>query len=313
MELIRGLSGVRPRHQGFVVTIGTFDGIHPGHRALIDSLLEHGRRLGRPAMMLTFEPMPREYLAAANPPARLTSWRERWRVLQRTGLSAILQLRFDDKLRCVSGAAFTQLLADELKPAAVVIGHDFRFGRNGEANAITLQEAGERLGFEVEVVEPVLVEGQRVSSSEIRAALAAGDLDRAKRLLGRPYSMVGRVVLGQQLGRNLGFPTANLRLGRKRTPLQGIFAVRVHGIEGRPGAPGVASLGTRPTVGGVVPLLEAHVFDYSGDLYGREIEVEFVAKLREELFFASLDELVVQMNVDAAQAREILEARVSSG
>jgi riboflavin kinase/FMN adenylyltransferase len=308
MELIRGLSGLRPRHQGSVVTIGTFDGIHPGHRALIDSLLEHGRRLGRPAMMMTFEPMPREYLAAANPPARLTSWRERWRALQRTGLSTVLQLRFGEKLRCVTGEAFTRLLADELKAAAVVIGHDFRFGRNGEASAPMLSEAGQRLGFEVHVLPPVLVDGARVSSSEIRAALASGELDKAKHLLGRPYSMIGRVVRGQQLGRDLGFPTANLRLGRKRTPLQGIFAVRVHGIEGRPDAPAVASLGTRPTVGGVVPLLEAHVFDFDGNLYGREIEVEFVSKLREELCFANLDELVVQMNLDAAQARAILNA-----
>jgi riboflavin kinase/FMN adenylyltransferase len=258
--------------------------------------------------MLTFEPMPREYLAAANPPARLTSWRERWRVLERTGLSYVLQLRFDEKLRCVTGEAFTRLLADELKVAAIVIGHDFRFGRNGEASVPMLCEAGRRLGFEVQVVEPVLVGGQRVSSSEIRVALAAGDLARAEQLLGRPYSMIGRVVLGQQLGRSLGFPTANLRLGRKRTPLQGIFAVRVHGIEGRPRAPGVASLGTRPTVGGTVPLLEAHVFDYSGNLYRREIEVEFVSKLREELCFANLDELVVQMKLDAAQARDILKA-----
>jgi riboflavin kinase/FMN adenylyltransferase len=308
MELIRGLSGLRPHHQGSVVTIGTFDGIHPGHRALIDSLLRHGQRLGRPAMMLTFEPMPREYLAAANPPARLTSWRERWRVLQRTGLASVLQLRFDERLRNVTGAEFTRLLADQLKAPVVVIGHDFRFGRNGEASAPMLSEAGRRLGFEVDVVPPVLVDGVRVSSSDIRAALASGDLERAKRLLGRPYSMIGRVVLGQQLGRNLGFPTANLRLGRKRTPLQGIFAVRVHGVEGWPNAPGVASLGTRPTVGGVVPLLEAHVFDFSGDLYGREIEVEFVAKLREELCFASLDEMVVQMHADAAQARSILGA-----
>jgi riboflavin kinase / FMN adenylyltransferase len=306
MELIRGLSGLRPRHQGSVVTIGTFDGIHPGHRALIDTLLAHGRRLGRPATMLTFEPMPREYLAAADPPARLTSWRERWRVLQRTGLRQVLQLRFDERLRNVTGEAFTRLLAEELKTPVVVIGHDFRFGRKGEATAPMLSEAGRRLGFEVDVIEPVLIDGVRVSSSEIRAALERGDLAKAERLLGRPYSMVGRVVLGQQLGRDLGFPTANLRLGRKRTPLQGIFAVRVHGVEGRPNAPGVASLGTRPTVGGTVPLLEAHVFDFSGDLYGREIEVEFVSKLREELCFANLDEMVVQMNLDAAQARDIL-------
>src|SRR5262245_52158742 len=176
MELIRGLSSLRPRHQGSVVTIGTFDGIHPGHRALIDTLLAHGRRLARPAMMLTFEPMPREYLAAANPPARLTSWRERWRVLQQTGLSQVLQLRFDERLRNVTGDAFTKLLAEQLKAPVVVIGHDFRFGRHGEASAALLQDAGQRLGFEVDVVEPVLIDGVRVSSSDIRAALAAGDL-----------------------------------------------------------------------------------------------------------------------------------------
>jgi riboflavin kinase / FMN adenylyltransferase len=305
MELIRGLSNLRPRHQGSVVTIGTFDGIHRGHQALIRRLLEQGDRLSRPAMMLTFEPMPREYLAAANPPARLTSWRERWRALQRTGLSTVLQLRFGESLRCLSGEDFARLLARDLKTPAVVVGHDFRFGRNGEANGPMLTEAGRRLGFEVIVVPPVLIDGERVSSSQIRSALEQGDLARAEHLLGRPYSMIGRVVRGQQLGRDLGFPTANLRLGRKRSALQGIFAVRVKGIADE-ALPGVASLGIRPTVGGTVPVLEAHLFDYGGDLYGREIEVEFVAKLREEECFANLDALVAQMQVDAAQARRIL-------
>jgi riboflavin kinase / FMN adenylyltransferase len=187
-----------------------------------------------------------------------------------------------------------------------VVGHDFRFGRNGEATGPMLSEAGRRLGFEVDVVPPVLIDGVRVSSSLIRGALERGDLASARHLLGRPYSMIGRVVRGQELGRALGFPTANLRLGRKRSALQGIFAVRVRGVEGAGALPGVASLGTRPTVGGTVPVLEAHVFDFAGDLYGREIEVEFVAKLREEECFASLDELVKQMHIDAAQAREIL-------
>jgi riboflavin kinase/FMN adenylyltransferase len=305
MELIRGLPNLRPRHQGSVVTIGTFDGIHPGHQALIQRLLEQGDRLSRPAMMLTFEPMPREYLAATNPPARLTSWRERWRALQRTGLSSVLQLRFGESLRCLSGEDFARLLARDLKTPAVVVGHDFRFGRNGEANGPMLTEAGRRLGFEVVVVPPVLIDGERVSSSQIRSALEQGDLARAEHLLGRPYSMIGRVVRGQQLGRDLGFPTANLRLGRKRSALQGIFAVRVKGIGEAP-LPGVASLGIRPTVGGTVPVLEAHLFDFAGDLYGREIEVEFVAKLREEECFANLDALVAQMHVDAAQARRIL-------
>jgi riboflavin kinase / FMN adenylyltransferase len=307
MELIRGLPNLRQRHQGSVVTIGTFDGIHPGHQALIRSLLTHGERLSRPAMMLTFEPMPREYLAAASPPARLTSWRERWRVLQRTGLSFVLQLRFGEQLRSLTGEQFVQLLWEDIKAPVVVIGHDFKFGRNGVANAALLRQAGGRLGFTVDVVPPVTLDGVRVSSSEIRGALERGDLEQAERWLGRPYSMVGRVVRGQQFGRSLGFPTANLRLGRKRSPLYGIFAVRVHGIPGAAATPGVASLGTRPTVGGTVPLLEVHVFDFDGDLYGREIEVEFVAKLREEEHFASVDAMVEQMHRDAAQARQILQ------
>ncbi len=309
MELIRGLSNLRPRHQGSVVTIGTFDGIHPGHQALIRRLLEDGQRLSRPAMMLTFEPMPREYLAAADPPARLTSWRERWRALQRTGLDYVLQLRFGEALRNLSGEEFATLLARQVKAPAVVVGHDFKFGRKGEATGPMLSEAGRRLGFEVHVVPPVLIDGVRVSSSQIRQALERGDLESARQWLGRPYSMIGRVVRGQELGRTLGFPTANLRLGRKRSALKGICAVRVRGAAGDAALPGVASLGTRPTVGGTVPVLEAHVFDFEGDLYGREIEVEFVAKLREEECFASLDELVKQMHIDAAQARDILEAR----
>lgn len=308
MELIRGLPNLRPRHQGSVVTIGTFDGIHPGHQALIRRLLEDGKRLSRPAMMLTFEPMPREYLAAADPPARLTSWRERWRALQRTGLDYVLQLRFGEALRNLSGEEFATLLARQVKTPAVVVGHDFKFGRKGEATGPMLSDAGRRLGFEVHVVPPVLIDGVRVSSSQIREALERGDLDSARHWLGRPYSMIGRVVRGQELGRTLGFPTANLRLGRKRSALKGIFAVRVRGAAGDVALPGVASLGTRPTVGGTVPVLEAHVFDFEGDLYGREIEVEFVAKLREEECFASLDELVKQMHVDAAQARDILNA-----
>jgi riboflavin kinase/FMN adenylyltransferase len=307
MELIRGLLNLRPRHQGSVVTIGSFDGIHPGHQALIRRLLEHGERLHRPAMMLTFEPMPREYLAATDPPARLTSWRERWRVLQRTGLSYVLQLRFGERLRNLSGEEFATLLARELKTPAVVIGHDFRFGRKGEATGPMLAAAGERLGFTVDVVPPVCIDGQRVSSSLIRGALERSDFATAERLLGRPYSMIGRVVRGDQLGRKLGFPTANLRLGRKRSPLHGIFAVRVRCLGGQNLLPGVASLGTRPTVGGTVPLLEAHVFDFDRDLYGREIEVVFVAKLRDEEHFASLDALVKQMHIDAAQARAILK------
>jgi riboflavin kinase/FMN adenylyltransferase len=307
MELIRGLPN-RPQSQpDCVVTIGSFDGIHLGHQALIGGLLRHGAKRSLPATLLTFEPLPREYLVRANPPARLTSWRERWRVLERSGLDRLWLLRFEERLRNLSGEEFAQLLARDLRAQVVVIGHDFRFGRDGEATAPVLDAAGKRLGFSVDVVMPVVVEGIRVSSSAIRDALAHGDFAQAQRWLGRPYSMIGRVVRGEQLGRDLGFPTANLRLGRRRSPVRGIFAVRVHGVSER-AQPGVASLGTRPTVGGKVPLLEAHVFDFDGDLYGREIGVEFVAKLRDEERFASLDAMVEQMRRDAAAARRILNS-----
>lgn len=307
MELIRGLVNLCERQRGCVVTIGTYDGVHLGHQALLHRVKEHAARLSAPTVLLTFEPMPREYLSPETPPARLTSLRERWRVLQGINLDYVLLLRFGEGLRNLSGEAFVSLLAHDISARAVVVGHDFRFGWQGEATAPMLAEAGERLGFSVDVVSPVMLNGERVSSSSVRDALARGDFELARQRLGRPYSMRGRVVSGQRLGRDLGFPTANLRIERRRAPLMGIFAVRVHGVEIAP-LNGVASLGTRPTVGGVHTLLEVHLFDFSADLYGREIEVEFVAKLRDEEHFPTLAALVEQIHRDAAEARQILNA-----
>src|SRR5258708_14829153 len=215
-------------------------------------------------------------------------------------------LRFDEHLRNLSGQDFAALLADRLHSHLIVVGHDFRFGRKGEATGSALAASGQALGFEVDVVPPILLSDARISSSGVREALSRGDFELARSWLGRPYSMTGRVVRGNQLGRQLGFPTANLRTGRRRVPVAGIFAVRVHGVSASP-LPGVASLGTRPTVdGGGEMLLEAHVFDFAGDLYGRQIEEELVSKLREEEHFANLEAMVVQMNMDAANARGIL-------
>jgi riboflavin kinase/FMN adenylyltransferase len=305
MELIRGLVNLREHRAGCVVSVGTYDGIHVGHQTLIRRLMEHGALLGKPSMVLTFEPMPREFFAPDHPPPRLTSLRERWRILARLGLDYLGLLRFDEHLRNMTGEAFARFLAHDMNAAMVVVGHDFKFGRGGQASAPALVEAGQRLGFGVEIIEPVKAADVRVSSSAIRDALAHSDFVQAARWLGRPYSMLGRVVRGERLGHKLGYPTANLRLSRLKSPVQGIFAVRIHGA-GAAALPGVASLGTRPTVGGGRPLLEAHIFDYNGDLYGREIEVEFVAKLRDEQHFASLDALVAQMHGDAAAARRIL-------
>src|ERR1700722_4516110 len=307
MRLIRGIAGLTAPAGRCAVTIGSYDGLHLGHQALLARLVERAREASLAGVMVTFEPLPREYLQPHDPPARLTSLRERWRLPEPLPLDSLCVLRFDEALRNLSPHEFAELLARRLNAVSVVVGHDFRFGRQGAATAAVLAEAGRALGFGVEVVPAVRLGDERISSSGVRAALALGDFARAGLLLGRPWAMRGRVRGGERLGRKLGFPTANLALERRRSPVAGVFAVRVQGI-GTQALPGVASLGTRPTVNGSEALLETHVFDFDGDLYGREIAVEFVAKLREEARFASLDALTAQMHTDAAAARRILGA-----
>jgi riboflavin kinase/FMN adenylyltransferase len=307
MELVRGLHNLRAQHRGCAVTIGNFDGVHLGHRATLERLREHARLVGQPATVLTFEPTPREFLSPARAPARLTRLREKLVLLERERVERCVVLRFDERLQRVRAGDFIErLLVARLGARRIVVGHDFRFGYRGEADVAVLQAAAPAQGFEVDVIEPLLLDGVRVSSTAVREALASGDLEWAARLLGRRYSMQGRVIAGERLGQKLGFPTANLRLHRRVAPLGGIFAVRVHCL-GPQALPGVASLGTRPTVNGTEPLLEAHVFDFAGDLYGRHLEVEFIAKLREERKFASLEAMVIQMHDDARRARTILE------
>jgi riboflavin kinase/FMN adenylyltransferase len=309
MRLLRRLDARDLRGAGCSAAIGGFDGIHRGHRVLIDRAIALAAPRGLQSLVITFEPLPREYFQPDDPPPRLTSFRDRWRLLEHHGPALLCVLRFDAGLRALAPEQFARRLA-VAGVRHVVIGHDFRAARGGEATAQWFAREGSRLGLQVEVVEPVLDAGTRISSSAVRAALGRGDLEGARRLLGRRYAMWGRVITGQRLGRTLGFPTANLRLGRRRSPMDGIFAVRVRGVaNGHPAGarlPGVASLGTRPTVGGTVPLLEAHVFDFEGDLYGREIEVEFVERLRDELKFDSIEAMVRQMHVDAEQARAVL-------
>lgn len=313
LRLVRGaVQGLAPS----VLTIGTFDGLHVGHAALIARAASRAAELGVECGLLSFEPMPREVLNAADPPARLTNFRERWRLLEKSGLHRMHLLTFNAALRSKSGEDFMALLR-ALGARAIIVGHDFRFGRGGHASAEWCAGEANRYGFEAEIVAPVLLAGERVSSGMVRSALAAGDLDRAARLLGRRYTMRGRVRRGEQLGRKLGYPTANIAIARRRTPLSGIFAVRVRGQDlpnsaspagalGSRAWPAVASLGTRPTVDGTVPLLEVHVFDFDGALYGAELEVEFVARLRDELKFDSVGLMVEQMHRDAAAARAAL-------
>ncbi|HEY6452699.1 MAG TPA: bifunctional riboflavin kinase/FAD synthetase [Steroidobacteraceae bacterium] len=306
MQLTRRLATSQPRD--CVVTIGSFDGLHLGHQALIERLRQHAAQRGLPAVMLSFEPLPREYLQPADPPARLTNFRERWRLLAGSGLTQLCLLHFGEPLRSLSAEQFLELL-QAAHARVVVIGHDFRFGRGGRADAAWCLEHAARYGLTFDVLAPVASQGERVSSGRIREAVARGDFPTAQRLLGRPYSMRGRVRHGAQLGRKLGFPTANIAVKRRRVPLSGVFAVWVRGAPTtREPWPAVASLGTRPMAGGGLPVLEACLFDFDGDLYDLELEVEFVALLREEQTFVSMDAMVVQMHRDAAQARRILGA-----
>ncbi|MEZ5499263.1 MAG: bifunctional riboflavin kinase/FAD synthetase [Steroidobacteraceae bacterium] len=307
MQLIRDPS---PRYfpaAGSAVTIGGFDGLHLGHQALIARTVDLARDSGLAAVLISFEPLPREYLRRLAPPARLTTLRERMHILGNTGIDCFCALRFTENLRAISAEQFAALLREKFAVRHVVVGHDFRFGRDGAASAQSLRSDGARHGFSVDVLAPITQDGVRISSTAVRAALAGGDLAAARNLLGRAYTMCGRVIRGEQLGRTLGFPTANMRLGRRASPLDGIFAVRAHGATVGV-RDGVASLGTRPTVGGTVPLLEVHLFDFAGDIYGDELCVEFIARLRSEQHFPSLETMQAQMHVDAAEARARLSA-----
>ena len=304
-RLFRDVDGGSLCPRGSVVCIGAFDGLHLGHRALVRHAVARAQALGLPAVALSFEPLPREFFARGNPPPRLTLPRDRIEGLLGLGLERLGLLRFDAALAAMPAEDFVRrVLAGRLGAREVWIGPEFRFGHRRGGDLALLQAMGVGLGFEAGQIAPVHAHGERVSSTRIREALVAGDFAHAAALLGRPYAIGGRVVRGRQLGRTLGFPTANLRF--PKTPaLSGIYATLVHGVDARPW-PSVSSFGTRPTVQGVEPLLEAHLFDFAGDLYGRHLEVEFVAKLRDEEKFPDLPALTAQMHRDAAQARRIL-------
>ena len=307
-RLFRDIAGGPLCADGSVVCIGAFDGLHLGHQALVRHAVARAQVLGVDAAALSFEPLPREFFAAASPPPRLGPVRAKFEGLRHLGADVVGLLRFDARMAAMSPEAFVDaVLVQRLRAREVWVGPGFRFGHKRAGDLATLQALGREAGFIAGEIEPLVVDGERVSSTHIRAALVAGDFEHAARLLGRPYTVSGRVVRGKQLGRTLGYPTANLRFGGKVPALRGIYATRVHGIGDAPW-PSVSSFGTRPTVGGVEPLLEAHLFDFDGDLYGRRIEVEFVARLRDEEKFDDLPSLVAQMDLDAAQARAVLAA-----
>jgi riboflavin kinase/FMN adenylyltransferase len=306
MELVRGLHNISQRHWGCVLTVGNYDGVHLGHQQMIGVLKARAAQLRSAATVLVFEPSSKEFIDPDGAPPRLTRWREKFLALAAQGVERLVTLRFDECMRAMTPRSFVdELIVERLGTRHMVVGDDFRYGSNAGGTIESLRAAGQEHGFGVEQIAPFCFDGVRVSSTAVRERLELADYPGAARLLGRPYRMIGRVVHGRRLGRALGFPTANLRLMRRKPPVWGISAVWVHGIDSRP-LPGVASLGTRPTVNGVEPLLEVHVFDFSGDLYGRAIEVEFVAKLRDEVKFESLDAMMVQMKIDGARARDLL-------
>jgi len=309
MELIRGLHNLGPVHHGCVATIGNFDGVHLGHQAVIGQLAEQADRRGVPSLVMIFEPQPMEFFAPNRAPARLTRLREKLQALRRYSVDRVLCVRFDRRFAGMEAEDFIKdVLVQRLGVRYLVVGDDFRFGHNRLGNFAMLQASGQAHGFQVVNMHTFTVDGERVSSTRIREALAAGDLAGAEKLLGRPYRMCGRVAHGDKRGRSIGFPTANIHLHRHNTPVRGVYAVEMFGIEGEPVA-GVANVGTRPTVDGTRTLLEVHLFDFDRDIYGEYINVNFLRKLRDEKRFDSFDALKEQIGQDVTEARRYFQER----
>jgi riboflavin kinase/FMN adenylyltransferase len=293
------------------LTVGNFDGLHRGHQAMLQRLLDGARARGLQSCVLTFEPHPREFFAPQAAPTRLTSLREKLELLAAHGVARTHVQRFDRAFASLAPEVFVeQVLAMRLRARWLMIGEDFRFGAKRAGDVNLLAELVRRHGCEVEILPAVTRLGVRVSSSAVRAALASGNLDAAEELLGRPYSISGRVVHGRKLGRELGFATANVQLKHNRPPLSGIFAVRVHGV-GASSRPAVASLGVRPTItASGRAVLEVHLFDFSADLYGAHMRVEFLHKIRDEEKYSDLGALKAQIERDCEAARTfLLESR----
>ena len=303
MLVYRGFAQTAP--SATVLTIGNFDGVHLGHRALLARLTAAAAKAGLPAAVLTFEPHPREFFAPHSPPSRLSTLREKLELIADDGVDLAYVCHFNARFAAFAPEEFIErVLVGALRVRHLIVGDDFRFGARRAGNFALLREAGAHLGFQVEAMESVTLNGERASSSGVRDALQEGRLEHAARLLGRPYSIDGRVVHGDKIGRQLGFATANIRIKHERPPLQGVFAVEVKGLAGGPHR-GAANLGYRPSANQVVrPLLEVHLFDFSADIYGAHLNVRFLHKLRDEVKFPDFNALKAQIasDVEAAKA-----------
>lgn len=310
MRLVRHINDLPfpDLNAGSVVTIGAYDGLHLGHEQLLQRVNSASQRLGLPSVVISFEPTPREFFAGPAPPARLMRFREKFDALAGHGIDIFHCPRFDARMRDIAADAFIRrILVHGLGARHIVVGDDFRFARKREGTLVHLQRAGRALGYTIEQVPSVKVGDVRVSSTAIREALRDGELEQATALLGRPYRMSGKIVMGDKVGRTLGFPTANVDLRRKQSAVMGIFAVRVQGLPDGP-RDAVASVGTRPTFDGTKPLLEVHLFDFDQDIYGKYIHVDFISRLRSEIKYDDIADLVAQMHRDADNARSILAA-----
>ncbi|MCH8060724.1 MAG: bifunctional riboflavin kinase/FAD synthetase [Proteobacteria bacterium] len=313
MRLVRHLTDLPfdELKNGSAVTIGAYDGLHLGHVQLLNRVIAASQKHGVPSVVMSFEPTPREFFAAASPPARLMRFREKFDALDAHGIDLFYCPRFDAQMRDITADAFIRrILIHGLCARHIVVGDDFKFASKREGTIDHLRRAGRALDYAVEQVGSIDIDGSRVSSTAIRDALWGGNLRRATALLGRPYRMSGKVMLGDKVGRSLGYPTANVDLRRRQSAVMGIFAVRVDGLPGGP-KDAVASVGIRPTFDGTEPLLEVHIFDFDEEIYGEYIHVDFIERLRNEEKYDKVDDLVAQMHRDADNARSILAANTT--
>jgi riboflavin kinase/FMN adenylyltransferase len=307
MQLVRGLHNLRLEHRGCVATIGNFDGVHLGHQSVFRHLLEKGEELRLPTTVVTFEPQPREFFQADSAPARLTRLREKLQAIHEVGVERVVVLEFNRRLAAMPAERFVeQLLVEGLGARFLSVGDDFRFGNARQGDFQMLQRMGQLHGFEVENMNTYKLDANRVSSTRIRELLTQGDFATATQCLGRPYRICGRIAHGNKRGRSIGFPTLNVNLHRRVSPLQGVYAVQVEGLGEQP-VPGVANIGVRPTVEGDPRyLLEVHLFGFDRSVYGEHVSVEFIRKLRDERRFESFEALRQQILLDAETARDVL-------
>jgi riboflavin kinase/FMN adenylyltransferase len=303
MELIRGLHNLREKHRGCVATIGNFDGVHLGHCKVLEQVKHKAEELGLPSVVITFEPQPREFFGGADAPPRLTRFGEKFRLLEDQGIDRHLCLTFNERLRAMTANQFVEeLLLRGLSVKHFVVGDDFRFGCDRTGDYSMLRAAGEKHGFTVVNTHTYELDGERISSSRVRSVLENNQLDKAAQLLGRTYTVSGRVMHGQKLGRQLGVPTANVRMHRFPCPLRGVYAVEASG-EGVGRLQGVCNVGLRPTVCGQQPVLEVHLFDFDKEIYGQLLTVEFRHFIRDERKFDGIDMLKQQIFKDIEEAR----------